>query len=73
VGIVYLGATVMMCFRSWDFATPGSPIRQICMSPRILIPSANWRVTPPQSRRRSAFLISPCPKISGAMDCASLP
>lgn len=35
--VVYtpLGATLMICFRSWLFATPGSPIRHMCKSPLI--------------------------------------
>ena len=43
------------------------------MSPLIFIPSLNERVTPPTSCKRSAFLTSSCPKISGAMDEANLP
>lgn len=68
-----LGATVTMCFKSWDFATPGSPMRQTWISPRILIPSSSLLATPPQSNKSNAFLTSSCPNISGEIDCASLP
>ena len=64
------GATLVMYLSSWDFATPGSPIRQMLMSPRIRMPSPISLVTPPTSRRRSAFLTSKWPYISGAMDRA---
>ena len=67
------GATETMCFRSCDLATPGSPIRQMCTSPLILMPSGSARVVPPHSSSSRAFLMSACPKISGAMDCASRP
>ena len=69
----YLGANDVICLRSCDLATPGSPIRQTWISPRILIPSLNSRVTPPHKRRSSAFFTSAWPYISGAIDCASFP
>lgn len=39
--VVYtpLGATVAMYLSNCDFATPGSPIKHILISPRIFIPS----------------------------------
>mmetsp|Transcript_18826 Transcript_18826/g.64108 ORF Transcript_18826/g.64108 Transcript_18826/m.64108 type:complete len:342 (-) Transcript_18826:199-1224(-) len=67
------GDTFTMCFSSWLFATPGSPMRQRWISPRSFIPSASVRLEPPQSCSSIAFLMSSWPKISGAMDLASLP
>lgn len=41
------GATLEMYFSSCDFATPGSPISRMLISPRIFMPSSVARVTPP--------------------------
>mmetsp|Transcript_10011 Transcript_10011/g.21116 ORF Transcript_10011/g.21116 Transcript_10011/m.21116 type:complete len:296 (+) Transcript_10011:629-1516(+) len=61
------GAMLATCFSNWLLATPGSPMRQMLISPRILIPSGSFRVHPPTSCSNSALLISSCPKISGAI------
>mmetsp|Transcript_25626 Transcript_25626/g.28761 ORF Transcript_25626/g.28761 Transcript_25626/m.28761 type:complete len:238 (+) Transcript_25626:1129-1842(+) len=67
------GATLATCFNSCDLATPGSPMRQILISPRIRIPSVILRNTPPVNCNNSARLISACPKISGAIDLLRIP
>ena len=41
------GETVEIYFRSWDLATPGSPISNTLISPRIFMPSGVVLVTPP--------------------------
>mmetsp|Transcript_6381 Transcript_6381/g.13925 ORF Transcript_6381/g.13925 Transcript_6381/m.13925 type:complete len:253 (-) Transcript_6381:1012-1770(-) len=64
------GARFVTCLRSCDLATPGSPMRQTLMSPRMRMPSPICRVAPPTMRSSSAFFTSVWPKISGAMDCA---
>ena len=55
------GATLEMYLSSCDLATPGSPMRQMLMSPRIFMPSPTSLVTPPTSSRRRAFLTSRWP------------
>lgn len=66
-----LGAIWAMCLSSWDFAMPGSPIRPMLISPRILKLSSVILVMPPAMRRSSAFLTVSMPNISGAIDLDS--
>lgn len=56
-------------FNSWDFATPGSPIKATWISPLILMLSAwVYLVTPPAIIKTKAFFTYFIPYISGAID-----
>mmetsp|Transcript_46916 Transcript_46916/g.92908 ORF Transcript_46916/g.92908 Transcript_46916/m.92908 type:complete len:264 (-) Transcript_46916:910-1701(-) len=65
------GAILHTCFSNWLFATPGSPMKSVWMSPRIFMPSFIVLVKEPMSTRSNAFFTSVWPKISGAMDRAA--
>ena len=47
VAITPRGAILAADLSNCDFARPGSPIINMCMSPRILVPSGNSLSTPP--------------------------
>ena len=56
-----LGASMLMYLRSCDFATPGSPISRICISPLITVPSSISLWQPPNSCRAMAFFTESSP------------
>ena len=67
-----LGAKRDMYDRICDFATPGSPIIRMWISPLVVVPSSISLCVPPNSCNATACLTSSNPKIDGAMDLTRL-
>ena len=68
VAITPLGAILAAERSNCDFARPGSPIINMCMSPLILVPSGSSLSTPPNCCKAMALFSHSIPYIVGDIE-----